>query len=822
MNETRNIVLAAALLVSPALAADQTPLTPDFPALMNSKEIAAWDFATPEKAWQPLNHATVRCTNGAMVVSAAGNDAQLRVPSAPLKGPLVLRWKSRGSAQGPTEIFWAGPGHPDMAANGSVRIPLTSDGKWHTNEIVIGTREVVSVIRFDPCTAEGTVEIADAHLTQREIHPLQFERLETEGNKVRGAIRNTTDRKIAFKISGRGFEAEAGGSVPFETSAASGRAFTAFRITAEADGLPPLERTIHLHDPDARLDSTDFGNSNVLVRVARDRSGARILWKGRLAAIATPLVDRMEIRVEGDDVLFDGSAAEGLSSQNIRVVGPMFQGLLSGVEYLGKGEESSTKLDVERAEHVRFEPNRDWITMPLAAYVSDLSSVALLWDDHALQPVFSTPNRYDSTPDHLMGLKGGALQFRLHLGDGFERGGRLEDAILWAVKKRGLPEPPEPPRTPDQQRALCLSALNGPLRTSNGWYHATWEGQPQHFFVDHASTLFRLTGKMPEVPRLENTGAHVANPAAWLVSGRAGEWLAILQKDASHARNEQKPDGSFRYEGKFQRGHFETTASGLCAIMALHLLDHARYTGDAASRDAGVKALEYMRKFVTPRGAQTWEIPLHTPDILGAADACRAYVRGYELTGRADFLDLARRWAVRGLPFVYQWERQPVMRYGTIAVLGATDWTGVVWIGLPVQWCGTVYAYALTELAVHDRSLDWNRVALGILNCAEQMQYPDGAFAGTLPDSFNLQEQRRLPAYVNPCVIVALQLRLEGQLDAVDVAANGQHRVASPFPVRLEGGRAVVQGRAGLKYQVVVDGTRVIDVESKGRDEIEL
>jgi hypothetical protein len=117
----------------------------------------------------------------------------------------------------------------------------------------------------------------------------------------------------------------------------------------------------------------------------------------------------------------------------------------------------------------------------------------------------------------------------------------------------------------------------------------------------------------------------------------------------------QQPDGSFRYDGKYRRGHYENTASGLCRHNAVLLLEHARATGDKTALEAGLKALEYMKRFRDPRGAQTWECALHTPDILASAYLVHAYVRGYELTGKREYLDRARTWALTGLPFVYQW-----------------------------------------------------------------------------------------------------------------------------------------------------------------------
>jgi hypothetical protein len=285
---------------------------------------------------------------------------------------------------------------------------------------------------------------------------------------------------------------------------------------------------------------------------------------------------------------------------------------------------------------------------------------------------------------------------------------------------------------------------------------------------------------------------------------------------------EQKPDGSFRYDGKYRRGHFEDTASGYCAIHAVQLLEHARLTGDASSLRAGVKALDFMKHFRDPRGAQTWECPLHTPDILASAWLVQAYVRGYQLTGQTDYLARARQWAITGLPFVYQWSAEPTMAYATIAVFGATGWRAPNWMGLPVQWCGYDYAYALTMLAPLDRTMDWKTIAAGILITAEQMQYPSGEFAGCEPDSFNLAQQQRNGPAINPCALVSLRLALEGKLDSLAVASQDGHRVVAPFPVSIRGGVAHIEGREGVSYQVAIDGERIVSVDSLGNDTITL
>ena len=45
-------------------------------------------------------------------------------------------------------------------------------------------------------------------------------------------------------------------------------------------------------------------------------------------------------------------------------------------------------------------------------------------------------------------------------------------------------------------------------------------------------------------------------------------------------------------------------------------------------------------------------------------------------------------------------------------------------------------------------------------------------------------------------------------------------RVVSPYPVTLEDGRALIRARKGLRYQILIDGTRIVDVESQGEDVI--
>jgi hypothetical protein len=58
-------------------------------------------------------------------------------------------------------------------------------------------------------------------------------------------------------------------------------------------------------------------------------------------------------------------------------------------------------------------------------------------------------------------------------------------------------------------------------------------------------------------------------------------------------------------------------------------LEFVRLTGHGKALAAGIKTLNSMKRFRMPRGAQTWELPLHTPDLLAVHHLVYAYVRGY-------------------------------------------------------------------------------------------------------------------------------------------------------------------------------------------------
>ncbi|MGH7972246.1 MAG: hypothetical protein ACREIC_26335, partial [Limisphaerales bacterium] len=246
-----------------------------------------------------------------------------------------------------------------------------------------------------------------------------------------------------------------------------------------------------------------------------------------------------------------------------------------------------------------------------------------------------------------------------------------------------------------------------------------------------------------------------------------------VSENASHAEalariilSRFQPDGSVVYElhpggPDYSKTHFSKEASGLASAAVVEELEAAAFCGERELIAAGLRELRALDKFQdgVPRGAQTWACPLHTPDILASAHMVRAYALGYELTGDTGFLDRARYWAWTGVPFIYLVNPtdRPVGLYSTIAVFGATQWKAPVWLGLPVQWCGLVYAESLYRLARYDPAGPWRRLAEGITVSGIQQSWPssDKDLQGLLPDSFVLRDQHRNGPAINPATVEA-------------------------------------------------------------------
>jgi hypothetical protein len=271
--------------------------------------------------------------------------------------------------------------------------------------------------------------------------------------------------------------------------------------------------------------------------------------------------------------------------------------------------------------------------------------------------------------------------------------------------------------------------------------------------------------KMPPGQPYISTVSHTKTPTAPFVFGgvypyvkqRQDRAKALLRHFDERALKPYRP-------GKVDYGktHFANHANGYAAVDAVGILEAATMSADPELIDAGLELLDKLTALyadTVPRGAQTWEVPLHTPDVLASAHLVKAYALGYIIAGRPEHLEQARYWAWTGVPFVYLVNptEGEVGPYATIAVLGATNWKAPVWFGLPVQWCGLVYASALHTLGQCDPDGPWAQIARGITATGLQMTWPTGdeKRQGLLPDFFKLQAQYRDGPAINPGTLQA-------------------------------------------------------------------
>ncbi len=541
--------------------------------------------------------------------------------------------------------------------------------------------------------------------------------------------------------------------------------------------------------------------------------------------------------------------------------GEQDEALLPGLEWLVRGEHSSSDLDIaaDHPDRIRYVPHPHKITVPLMAVRNGRFVVGLLWHPRAafcdgrqrpnLPPdqsdvdrpsaFFASPDYFEGRNAHAMGLfiptvpgyveensrtaktpwpAHGVNPRRIHLvaaiyatsqADTILEALRAWRDVYGLVPPRRLPHAQNPTPTytimrrwaytgdwvPDWLKAATPDGRwNEPTRREwideiehsmvvylktlwvdeeKGWM-STWGGPAQYrrvaphpgywydmqiaeMLTDDPNLRQQLRQRLDllrrlypmVIPRGDDMGFHFGTPTPAI--------RALVQQAQSVARS-QDPDGGWRFHpyiatgGVFkgrdyhELGYEGQEAVGLCARKAWMILRAARMTGDESLLRAGLRALRYMDKFIVPRAAQVWEVPVHTPDILASSDACQAYIEAFRITGDRRFLEKAVYWLETGLPFLYQWDVDafPMMRYGSIPVFGAT-WMRGAWFRRLVQWNGLRWAYSALELAEYDHSYPWRMLAAGVtISALYQMENdPSKPTYGLWPDSYNVVDGTR-------------------------------------------------------------------------------
>jgi len=474
--------------------------------------------------------------------------------------------------------------------------------------------------------------------------------------------------------------------------------------------------------------------------------------------------------------------------------------LFPGLEFLTGDEQSSGTDYVDASVAARYVPHPNKITIPLMAATGGGTSAGLMWDplqawDSAGHDrpaaLFASPNRWEGQANHLMrlfapGMTAGLQEnqdrlskpYDLAAGQTLKLGAKLFAAPsgdwltpldVWS-QAYGLPEVQPRPR-PDAD-SIGLSQRNYTEITwvpdARGWHYALHDpwGPGSNPAIALHLWLSTLDGEQPEqtAATWRDMGLSSADtppaggqPNPWLykplwlmhTGGSADQMQQAVQFSLDIAAR-QNADGSWPYtpstSGQYTFGEAGDSSNGYVSTYAFPVLYMARLTGEPRLVEAGRKALAYLeRQPLRPEGAQTWELSLHVPDLLASAWVVQSFVEGYRLTGELRYLDLAQRWALAGLPFVYLWNAgdRDIMRYTTIPVFGASNYI-YPWFGRPVMWNGLDYAIGLQALADElDAAgkpllLDWRKVAEGVTVAAAQMQPAEGPYLGMYPDAWDV------------------------------------------------------------------------------------
>ena len=551
--------------------------------------------------------------------------------------------------------------------------------------------------------------------------------------------------------------------------------------------------------------------------------------------------------------------------------------LFPGLEWLHGPEVSSSALDIapDHPHRLRYVPHPNMITIPALGVHSPEGTVGLLWDPEQTwdgehdRPcgVFASPDGFNGRNSHLMGLfvpsvpewvepnnREAAVPYELQAGTELSvRAQILLDAeakdSLAAMDRwlqlYGVPEPRPYPRGSLQEEVqFSMSAYLESLweEEDKEWWTSR-DGNPLmskrarppsycHYLLKgalvspdeqiaaacrkRADEMAELIGHGP--PSGEDLGFDFRGPVP-VITGLAGQATATMESQAD--------DGSWSFdalsprtgvfEGKDYRelGPHGAVEVGICARRAYELLRYALLTGDDEVYAAGRRALEFMKRFTVPRAAQVWEVPVHTPDILAAADAVDAYLEAYRYEGREEDLRYAVYWARAGLPFVYLWddEERPFVLYASIPVFGAT-WFRGSWFGRPVQWNGLRYAYALLKLSRYHRDFPWRRIAEGITVSAMYQQEPEGDQVALWPDAISAIDSKKSrwvfgPGRILNCVYALMGRDLvpdttvlrQGD-DRVHVTSGGEVRDAAWEDDELTFEVAYPQGEHGFTLLV--------------------
>ncbi len=781
--------------------------------LVQAETIKVWDFSQGAQGWQgnPFVDGFAVGPEG-LSFASTGLDPWIEGPAIDLANPdmtrVTIRMKSEANAGG--ELFYG----RHFEAGRSVRFNVQDDGQWHDYELIVrdplgaGTR-----FRLDPATEAGPIVVRSikiesiTRITWPE--PVKPHRLDMNNQRpisvTSGQLSlNHYDRWGQFKVNVDGTEIATG-------------------YQAESIGIILDKKPQWLSLEKAQVTCRENEETVVCTATLIDSQGGhwQVTRQFRPGRNADTIVVETSFVVDKDrDIiylswltLFPGLGTYGQTKT---------QALFPGLEYL-TDEPSSSQADITTPEHIRRVPDPIKITFPLMTIVHDGRYIGLLWKpSEMIAPVFDSPDRIYNSGAHVMALSAPAVgeyrfendmvacaPFKIKANESIRSRaviiGGQGDTVIPAVQKyieiQGLPEMPNFEGGLNAAATLLAHGWLDSACNENGRFrHAVWGTSfgaaaaadvPVYMdwlahWVGDSDLKERLQterekalGQLPSDRPYLSSVSHVRNPAPPLVLGNVTSYVQARVVEANKLLGHFDERGIKHYQpGKvdYAKTHFADHANGLAGVDLVRILEAATLSADPKLIEQGLSLLDKQTALyanTVPRGAQTWEVPLHTPDILASAHLVKAYTLGYVISKKPEYLEQARYWAWTGVPFVYLVNPtgQGMGPYATIAVLGGTNWKAPIWFGQPVQWCGLVYGSALHSLSVIDSTGPWEQIAKGITATGLQMTWPvtDTKRQGLLPDYILLQAQHRDGPAINPGTVQAHVPELFGQGRMYDV-----------------------------------------------------
>ena len=787
-----------------------------FASQASAREIVLGDFTKGDNGWRVAHHAKdVEVSAAGTSFTVTGNDPWLTgpkasIPAAPdgatrVRFTITCEPTTRGGAW---EIYHNrdGKGYAERKKFALRAYGCAPYTKFSTLLPVKGFSSVAGSFRIDPPAIAGrqftiksfTVEIVKPKWSYRPVTPptltLPDDALVLEGDGWR--LRHDPARMGAFRFESHGKTVESCVGEACVVAASRPGGDNALCQIDWGSTKPTVKHTKYGFAMTAEASDAEGRKW----RMSRSFAKAE---KGRALAIRTTYAcDKTQALHVPYLTLFAERASGGRKHQ----------AMLSGLEYLDDEPSSSTK-EIRMPESNRLIPAIHRICAPFAALTDGKAWLAAEWQmprKREYSVVFDTPDRQFNSGGHLLAFwfpavgsarqesevdlydaetySGESQTVILRAGDG----ATVADALAALVRPERLP-PRDKIDEGDTLALLSHGWLDSKLREGTMVRHAVGFDLKQ---ASDAPALMRWLAAQIErrpkpdsdlVKRLRETASamfaavepkdigqtcvsHIQRPVSPLLEGDIDAWLRAradrLAKGAKELSN------GFREWRKPAKGKDlgETLGAADCngytAMAMEELLVDATWSGDEEEIAHAVAALDKaLARYegTVPRGAQPWEMPLHTPDIIASGLMVRCCALGYLLKPDAKYLRAARYWAYTGLsmvyltppPFAYPDGVDPFGCYATCGVMGATNWDLVSWMGRPVQWCGLVYSAALYDyarLCKPGEAAFWRKIADGIVASGVHQTHPTSEpdLQGLLPDSVYIDAQSRNPPAINP------------------------------------------------------------------------